>query len=170
MSVRSVIRLLYAFAATAYSILGCVEFGFVDGFGKNSGVSNGWSKLLSVYVWIRLGFALFQIPAHAMMLYAARYYKPAADDLLNMVQHPIGDRNVAINKYYGYLTKCNFMITVFMVFGITVLLCSWLNDVAANGFYITELVSLGILFFVLAARIYGIYTGTTRNLFYLKWE
>lgn len=163
-SCKQISRLLYAECATLYSILGLVEFGFVDGFSKHATKN---SILLQVYVWIRLFLALVQIPAHANVLFSARYYKQAADDLLNRIAPNMGDQTQIQNKYYGYLTYCNIGMSVFILFGTVVLTYSWVGGYSANGFYITELCSIILLVIVLLARIYGIFTNKTRQMFYL---
>ena len=160
------LRLLNASLATIYSVCGFMEFIHFLSLLANLFTHDGGTQYILSYMIIRLIMAIVQTPAHANVLFAMRYTTEFADKVTKVLGG--GDLNEGIEKYYGYVDKCNYGLSVFIILSIISLsLQSHIKDVT---FYILEVTSLTILTGMLLARFYGWLSGKTREMFYLPWS
>jgi hypothetical protein len=159
-------RVLYALGAVIYSVLGLLEFMWnvrlYDGLtSKDFG-----TQLMMGYLFIRgILLAPFQLWAHGSLMWSMRFYTDAADSITTLIGG--GDLNNGIKKWYRFTFVCTLAIGLMCVFGVAVLM---IVPTVEPVFYTLEILSLEVIGSIFIARLVGLFTFRTRDMFYLAWS
>jgi hypothetical protein len=175
----TILRHAYALTASAYAILGLIQFGYafsLNGDSANGGALFGASaandtfqQALQAYMIYRLVIGIAILPAHLAMLYPMRFSSAVAN--ANTRALGGGDMQTGVTLYYALMNYgCNILLPLVTVWGGLVLGYGWQLARLDTGYKIIELISLSLLTVVWLARLLGLALGKTRSWFYLAWS
>lgn len=172
-------RIAYSTLATWLSIFGFIELlsDFILLHYKIEelhGTPYGVAVYHLIYLYIRLLLAIVQPFAHSGLLGVLRYSPQVADKVMLdwSTDHDSGivDYSIAVNRYAKYTRICTVSVACMLVMTIIdiVLVSVYGPPVFGSNVQLTfGILSALILIAVLIARLYGEFTGTVKQMFYI---